>query len=148
MDHWWAVEVIGVNAGVCSKSEEAILSKLAPVLELKLAAAQTTSNFRPLKVHEQQRVWDVLKAVLPTILAGCSGISVHPDNGKIPFSELLWDFLNGREICISLNKRGGYNLSIKAEKVQWMESQLPLELLLLKVLALDYTPMELRELTG
>lgn len=148
MDHWWAVEMINVNAGGCSASEEAILSKLAPVLALKSATTQTTSNSRPLKIHEQQQAWDVLAAVLPTVLTRCSCISTHPDNGKNPFSELLWDFLNGREICISLNKRGGFNLSINAENVQWKETQLPLELLLLKVLALDYTPMEFRELTG
>ncbi len=138
----------GVKAGEGSETKEAILSKFAPVLALKSAAAQTTSNFRPLKKHEQQQAWAVLTAVLPTVLTRCPGISTHPDREKNPFSELLWDFLNGREICISLNKRGGFNLSISAEKVQWMETQLPLELLLLKVLALDYTPKEFRELTG
>lgn len=140
--------MISVNVAGRSESEEAILSKLAQVLALKSASAQTITNLRPLKIHEQQQAWDVLKAVLPTILTGCSGISVHPDNGNILFSELLWDFLNGREICISLNKRGGFNLSINAEKVQWMETQLPLELLLLKVLALEYTPQEFRKLAG
>ncbi len=61
---------------------------------------------------------------------------------------MLWDFLNGREICISLDKFGGFDLSINAEKVQWMETQLPLELLFLKLLALDYTPEEFRALAG
>ncbi len=137
-----------VNVGGCSESAGAILLKFEPVLALTSAAAQTTSNFRPLKLHEQQQAWDVLTAVLPTVLKQCAGISAHPDNGKNRFSERLWDFLNGREICISMNNCGGFNLSINSEKVQWIETQLPLELLLLKFLALDYTPMEFRELIG
>jgi hypothetical protein len=140
--------MVSAKAGEVSNAKEAILSKFATVLALKSASDQTIANLRPLKIHEQQQAWDVLKAVLPTILTRCSGISAHPDNGNIPFSELLWDFLNGREICISLNKDGGFNLSINAEKVQWLETQLPLELLLLKVLALEYTPQEFRKLAG
>ncbi|ATF02460.1 hypothetical protein PhaeoP75_02839 [Phaeobacter gallaeciensis] len=61
---------------------------------------------------------------------------------------MLWDFLNGREVCISLNKFGGFDLSINTERVQWMETPLPLELLFLKLLALDYTPKEFRVLAG
>ena len=131
-----------------SHNREAILSKLAPVLALKLAASQSTSNFQTLETQEQQQVWAVFADVLPTILAQCSGLSMHPNNGKVPFCELLWDFQNGREICISLNKSGGFNLSIDAEKVQWMETQLPLKLLFLKLLALDYIPEEFRVLAS
>mgnify|MGYP000610336909 CR=1 FL=1 len=138
----------GVKAGEGSETKEAILSKFEPILALKSAASQPTSSFRTLEIHEQQEAWDIFAAVLPKILTQCSGISTHPKNGTIPFSELLWDFLNGREICISLNKDGGFNLSINAEKVQWLETQLPLELLLLKVLALEYTPQEFRKLAG
>lgn len=85
---------------------------------------------------------------IPEILARCSGISTHPDNEDFPLPLMLWDFFNGREICISVNKLGGYNLSIRAEEVRWAETQLPLDLLLLKLLALDYTPEEYRVLMG
>lgn len=138
----------GVKAGDVSNTKEAILSKFAPVLALKSSAPQPISNSRTLKLQEQQQAWAVFTEVLPTFLAQCSGLSKHPTSGEGPFSELLWDFLNGREIWISLNKFGGFDLSINAEKVQWMETQLPLELLFLKLLALDYTPEEFRALTG
>ncbi|WP_282094081.1 hypothetical protein [Epibacterium ulvae] len=137
-----------MKAGDASNTKEAILSKFAPVLALKSTALQPISNSRTLKLQEQQQAWTVFTDVLPTILAQCSGLSTHPKSGEGPFSELLWDFLNGREIWISLNKFGGFDLSINAEKVQWMETQLPLELLFLKLLALDYTPEEFRALAG
>ncbi|MEP3512462.1 MAG: hypothetical protein ABJN38_11950 [Lentilitoribacter sp.] len=134
----------GVKAGDASNTKEVVLSKFAPVLSLKSAAPQRTSNFQTLKIHEQEQVWTLFMDVLPTILAQCSGLSTHPKSEEVPFSELLWDFLNGREICISLNKFGGFDLCINAEQVQWMETQLPLDLLFLKLLALDYTPEEFR----
>ncbi|MEP3844260.1 MAG: hypothetical protein ABJM43_02775 [Paracoccaceae bacterium] len=140
--------MVSVKAVDVSHSKEAILSKLAPVLALKSAASQSTSNFQTLETQEQQQVWAVFADVLPTILAQCSSLSMHPNNGKVPFCELLWDFQNGREICVSLNKSGGFNLSIDAEKVQWMETQLPLNLLFLKLLALDYIPEEFRALAS
>ncbi len=142
------VEMTGVKAGDVSNTKEAILSKFAPVLALKSTALQPTSSLQTLKIQELHQAWAVFTDVLPTILAQCSGLSTHPKSGEGPFSELLWDFLNGREICISLNKTGGFDLSINAEKVQWMETQLPLELLFLKLLALDYTPEEFRALAG
>lgn len=137
-----------LKAGDISNAKEAILSKFAPILALKSATPQFTSNFQTLKIQEQQQAWAVFTDVLPTILAQCSGVSTHPKSGEVPFSEFLWDFLNGREICISLNKFGGFDLSINAEKVQWLETQLPLDLLFLKLLALDYTPEDFRSLAG
>ncbi len=138
----------GIKTSDASNTKEAILSKFAPVLALKSSAPQPISKPRTLKLQEQQQAWTVFTDVLPTILAQCSGLSTHPKSGEGSFSEFLWDFLNGREICISLNKSGGFDLSINAEKVQWMETQLPLDLLLLKLLALDYTPEEFRALAG
>ncbi|GAA6177650.1 hypothetical protein [Sulfitobacter pacificus] len=138
----------GVKAGDVSNTKEATLSKFAPVLALKSAALQPISNSRTLKLQEQQQAWTVFTDVLPTILAQCSCLSTHPNSGEGSFSELLWDFLNGREICISLNKFGGFDLSINAERVHWMKTQLPLDLLFLKLLALDYTPEEFRALAG
>lgn len=81
---------------------------------------------------------------LPTILSKCAGIDFHPENADYPNPLRLWDFLNGREILVSTNKRGGYDLTINAEGVVWTETQLPLDLILLKLLVLDYTPEELR----
>ncbi|WP_145958061.1 hypothetical protein [Phaeobacter gallaeciensis] len=138
----------GMKADDASNTKEAILLKSAPVLALKSAALQPTSNSRTLKLREQQQAWAVFTDVLPAILAQCSGLSTHPKSGGDPFSEMLWDFLNGREVCISLNKFGGFDLSINTERVQWMETPLPLELLFLKLLALDYTPKEFRVLAG
>lgn len=65
-------------------------------------------------------------------------MSLQSKDEEFPRPIVLWDFLNGREICISVNNRCGYNLSICAEEVRWIETQLPLDLLLLKLLALDY----------
>ncbi|WP_298260876.1 hypothetical protein [uncultured Litoreibacter sp.] len=87
-------------------------------------------------------------SVVPEVLAQCSGITIQTDQKDTFLTLVLWDFFNGREICVSVNKRGGYNLSIRSEDIRSMETQLPLDLLFLKLLALDYTPEELRALTG
>lgn len=121
-----------------------IQSRFAPVFALKSAVLVE----KALNAAEQRRAWDALISAVPEILARCSGISTHPDNEDFPLPLVLWDFLNGREICISVNKQGGYNLSIRADEIRWMETQLPLDLLLLKLLALDYTPEEFRGMTG
>lgn len=125
-----------------------IQSKFAPVFALKSAAPMADPDAKPLNHAEQREAWDAFMAAVPDILARCSGISVHPDNEDFPLPLKLWDFFNGREICVSANIRGGYNLSICAEEVRWMETQLPLDLLLLKLLALDYTPEEFRGMAG
>lgn len=125
-----------------------IQSRFAPVFALKSAALATNTDAKPLNAKEQRLAWDALMVTLPEILAQCSGISAHPDNENFPLPLRLWDFLNGREICITVNIRGGYDLSIRAEEIRWMETRLPLDLILLKLLALDYTPEEFRVLTG
>lgn len=125
-----------------------IQSRFAPVFALKSAISTANPNATTLNAAEQRLAWDTLMAALPEILAQCSGISAHPDTEDFPLSLKLWDFFNGREICVSVNKRGGYNLSIRAEEIRWMETQLPLDLLFLKLLALDYTPEEFRALAG
>lgn len=125
-----------------------IQSRFAPVFALKSAGSQVNSSVRPLNAVEQRLAWEALMIALPEILTQCSGISVHPDAEDFPLPLKLWDFYNGREICVSVNKRGGYNLNIQAEEIRWMETQLPLDLLFLKLLALDYTPEEFRALAG
>ncbi len=125
-----------------------IQSRFAPVFALKSTVSAANPNAKPLNVAEQRRAWETLMAALPEILAQCFGISAHPDTEDFPLPLKLWDFFNGREICVSVNKRGGYNLSIRAEEVRWLETQLPLDLLFLKLLALDYTPEEFRALAG
>ncbi|MEP3638076.1 MAG: hypothetical protein ABJN14_12560 [Paracoccaceae bacterium] len=125
-----------------------IQSRFAPVFALKSAISTTNPNAKTLNAAEQRLAWETLTAALPEILAQCSGISAHPDTEDFPLPLKLWDFFNGREICVSVNKRGGYNLSIRAEEIRWMETQLPLDLLFLKLLALDYMPEEFRALTG
>ncbi|WP_298914031.1 hypothetical protein [uncultured Roseobacter sp.] len=125
-----------------------IQSKFGPVFALKSTVLAASPEATPLDAAQQQLSWDTLMAVVPDILAQCSGISVHPDNEDFPLLLKLWDFFNGREISVSVNKHGGYNLSIQSEEIRWMETQLPLDLLLLKLLALDYTPEEFRALVG
>ena len=125
-----------------------IQSRFAPVFALKSAISTANPNARPLNAAEQRLAWETLMAALPGILAQCSGIAAHPDTEDFPLPLKLWDFFNGREICVSINNRGGYNLSIRAEEIRWLETQLPLDLLFLKLLALDYTPEEFRTLAG
>lgn len=123
-----------------------IQSRFAPVFALKSAVSAANPNAKTLSVTEQQLAWDTFIVALPEILAQCSGISAHPDTEDFPLPLRLWDFFNGREIGVSVNKRGGYDLSIRAEEIRWLETQLPLDLLFLKLLALDYTPEEFRAL--
>ncbi|WP_299861548.1 hypothetical protein [uncultured Roseobacter sp.] len=119
-------------------------TKFAPVFALKAAAGSISPEAKPLKSKERQRNWEALMVVLPSVLSKCSGIDLHPDNADYPSPLRLWDFLNGREILVSSNKRGGYDLCITTENGTWTETQLPLDMILLKLLALDYTPEELR----
>ncbi|MEP1521290.1 hypothetical protein [Ascidiaceihabitans sp.] len=127
---------------------ELFRTKFAPVFALKSTVENASLNAKPLSAAKQQRAWDVLVSVVPEVLAQCSGITMQTGHKETLFSLVLWDFLNGREICISVHNRGGYNLSIRAEQVCWIETQLPLDLVLLKLLALDYTPEEFRALMG
>ena len=120
----------------------------APIFALKSAISTANPNAKTLNAAEQRLAWEALMAALPEILAQCSGISAHPDSEDFPAPLKLWDFFNGREICVSVDKRGGYNLSIRAEEIRWLETRLPLDLLFLKLLALDYTPEEFRALAG
>jgi hypothetical protein len=122
-----------------------IKEKFGPIFALKLVDSHFNSTSKRLSPDEEAHIWDALKTVLPEILSHCSGICSHPDNEKSSTLEMLWDFMNGREICIGVNSRGGYDLSIRASEIQWDETQLPLDLLLLKLLALDYTPQEFRD---
>jgi hypothetical protein len=117
-------------------------------LALKSAAQDAPLTAKPLSVTEQQQAWDALVSVVPEVLAQCSGITIQTDQKETLLTLKLWDFFNGREICVSVDKVCGYNLSIRAEEIRWMETQLPLDLLFLKLLALDYTPEEFRTLAG
>jgi len=127
---------------------EKFRTRFAPVLALKSAVQNASPDAKPLSATEQQQAWNALVSVVPEVLAQCSGITTQTGHKETSFSLVLWDFFNGREICISVNQQGGYNLNICAEEVRWMETQLPLDLLLLKLLALDYTPEQFRALTG
>ncbi len=49
---------------------------------------------------------------LPSELSKCSGMDLDPENADHPNPLSLWNFLNGREMLISSNKQGGYELSI------------------------------------
>ena len=81
---------------------------------------------------------------LPSVLSKSSGIDLHPDTADYSSPLRLWDLLNGPEMLVSCNKRGGCDLCITTENGAWTETPLPLDLILLKLLALDYTPEELR----
>ena len=129
-------------------SVESFRTRFAPVLALMSAAQGSSLTAQSLSETEQQRAWDVLVSVVPEVLAQCSGITPQTDQKDTFLTLELWDFFNGREICVSVNKRGGYNLSIRSEDIRSMETQLPLDLLFLKLLALDYTPEEFRALTS
>ena len=129
-------------------SIESFRTKFAPVLELMSAAQDSPLTVNSLSETEQQQAWDLLVSFVPEVLAQCSGITTQTDPKDTLLTLGLWDFFNGREICVSVNKRGGYNLSIQAQEIRWMETQLPLDLLFLKLLALDYTPEEFRALAG
>lgn len=112
-------------------------------MALKSAAQEVPLTAKSLSVTEQQQAWDALVSVVPEILAQCSGITTQTDQKDTLLTLVLWDFFNGREIRVSVNKRGGYNLNIQAEGIRWMETQLPLDLLFLKLLALDTHPRNL-----
>ncbi len=129
-------------------SVESFRTRFAPVLALMSAAQDSSLTAKSLSETEQQQAWNVLVSVVPEVLAQCSGITIQTDQKDTFLTLVLWDFFNGREICVSVNKRGGYNLSIRSEDIRSMETQLPLDLLFLKLLALDYTPEEFRALTG
>lgn len=129
-------------------SVESFRTRFTPVLALMSAAQDSSLTAKSLSETEQQQAWDVLVSVVPEVLAQCSGITIQTDQKDTFLTLVLWDFFNGREICVSVNKRGGYNLSIRSEDIRSMETQLPLDLLFLKLLALDYTPEEFRALTG
>ncbi len=129
-------------------TESDVEAKFAPVFALKVASNSLRPDAKPLNSHDRRKAWGELTTKLPAILSKCSGIDLHPDSDDYPEPLQLWDFFNGREICVSVNERGGYNLSIRAEEVRWLETQLSLDLLFLKLLALDYTPEEFRVLAG
>ncbi len=129
-------------------SVESFRARFAPVLALKSATQKVPLTAKSLSMTEQQQAWDALVSVVPEILAQCPGITTQTYQKDALLTLVLWDFFNGREIRVSVNKRGGYNLNIQAEEIRWKETQLPLDLLFLKLLALDYTPEEFRTLAG
>ena len=110
-------------------SVESFRMRFAPVLALMSAAQDSSLTAKSLSETEQQQAWDVLVSVVPEVLAHCLGITTQTDQKDTLFTLVLWDFFNGREICVSVNKRGGYDLSIRSEDIRTMETQLPLDLL-------------------
>ncbi|WP_299407632.1 hypothetical protein [uncultured Roseobacter sp.] len=97
-------------------------TRFAPVFALKAVAGSISREAKRLKSQERQRRWDVFMEALPTILSKCSGIDFHPENADYPNPRRFWDFLNGREILVSSNKRDDYDLSINAESGEWTET--------------------------
>ncbi|WP_299152993.1 hypothetical protein [uncultured Tateyamaria sp.] len=128
--------------------EEDIRTKFAPVILLKSASRNVDAGARLLTKAEKRETWDVLIEALPAILGQCDNFGPHPDDGSACSPLVLWDFMNGREIRIDVNKRGGYDLEVLREQTSWSETQLPLDLLLLKLLALDYVPEQFRGFVG
>ncbi len=125
-----------------------IQTKFAPIFALKSAVNMPMPSSKRLKADQQKKAGEALNDAVSAILAHCSGISTHPDNETYSKAVVLWDFMNGREIHLIVNERGGYDLAISAPKISWTETQLTLDLLLLKLLALDYTPAEFRTIGG
>lgn len=117
------------------------------IFELKLAAFSTPPGSRLLDLDEQALLWNLLLTAIPEILPHCSAFTTHPSPKHSQYTLGLWDFLNGREISLSVNHCGGYDLSINADDIRWVETQLPLNLLCLKLLALDSVPVELRAMS-
>ena len=125
-----------------------IRSRFAPIFALKSAGGVPNPGSKRLKARQQKKAREALSASVPMILTHCAGIDTHPDNDDFANDIVLWDFLNGREIRLGVNERGGYDLRVHGAEVCWTETQLTLDLLLLKLLALDYTPEEFRAFLG
>ena len=123
-------------------------SRFAPIFALKSASDLPNPRSKRLKARQQKKAREALRVSVPMVLAHCSGIDTHPDNDSFANDIVLWDFLNGREIRLGANERGGYDLRIHGAEICWTETQLTLDLLLLKLLALDYTPEEFRAFAG
>lgn len=127
---------------------EDIRTKFAPVIMLKSANRTIDPDARLLTDAEKRDTWNALIEALPPILDQCDNFGPHPDCDGTSSPIVLWDFMNGREIRIGINKRGGYDLEVLREQASWFETQLPLDLLLLKLLALDYMPEQYRGFAG
>lgn len=122
--------------------------RFAPVLAIVSASKANNSEAGVLSGVRKREARDVLVAGVRIILEHCSCLGTHPNSDSYPDGIVLWDFMNGREIHLTVNERGGYDLAINAPEVSWTETQLTLDLLLLKLLALDYTPAEFRAIAG
>jgi hypothetical protein len=114
---------------------EDIRTKFAPVIMLKSANRTIDPDARLLTVAEKRDAWHALIETLPPILGQCDNFGPHSDGDGTSSPLMLWDFMNGREIRIGINKRGGYDLEVLRDQASWAETQLPLDLLLLKLLA-------------
>lgn len=125
-----------------------IPSKFAPIFAIKASALSSTCPAKPLNASDRKKAWDRLQDALPSVLSHCSGFTLQAEESGYPSPVLLWDFLNGRSLKISVNRRYGYDLFIKGETMHWNETRLSLELLLLKLIALDYTPEEFDGFVG
>ncbi len=120
----------------------------APVFALKSAGHVLDADARLLTAVEQRDAWNALVETVPIILRQCHCFETNPEGSVGSEPLILWDFMNGREVRITVNKRGGYDLKILAEKADWSETQLSLDVLLLKLLALDYMPEHFRSFAG
>ena len=119
-------------------------SKFAPVFALKAESKVFDPDDPVLTASELRAAWNALNDAVPTVVAHCQCFSTKPEDDDQSKMISLWDFMSGREVLISANKRGGYDLSVRSEHGEWSETQLSLDVLLLKLLALDYLPEQFR----
>lgn len=119
-------------------------SRFASVFALKAASKVFDPDDPVLNASEMRAAWSALNDAVPAAVAHCQCFSTKPEDDDQSEMISLWDFMSGREVLISANKRGDYDLSVRSEHGEWSETQLSLDVLLLKLLALDYLPEQFR----
>ncbi|MEP1963236.1 hypothetical protein [Tateyamaria sp.] len=125
-----------------------IQERFSSIFALKRQASKDALEARQLDSTELEQNFEILLDALPTALQHCEGIAVSTEDEDRSTVTRLLDFLNGREFCIEVNERGGYDLTVRYPEASWSETNLPLDLLLLKLLAFDYTPKSFRDFMG
>ncbi len=119
-------------------------TRFAPVFALKAESKVFDPDDPVLTASDLRAAWNALNDAVPAVVAHCQCFSTKPEDNDQSKMISLWDFMSGREVRICINKRGGYDLSVLAEHGEWSETQLSLDVLLLKLLALDYLPEQFR----
>ncbi len=125
-----------------------IQERFSSTFALKRQASKEALLSRQLDSSELEQNFEMLLDALPTVLHHCAGIAVSTEDEDRSIVIKLWDFMNGREFCIEVNELGGYDLTVRYPEASWTETQLPLDFLLLKLLAFDYKPKNFRDFMG